>query len=279
MKIKAEQYEISDISETNLQSKMKLINVKLTQIEMMADRGYIIPEKEIDRFRNIIRNPDKTLLSQVKDLKKKGMPAKQIADYIKHFNSKLIDDQPAEYEKIISDYHREAKQAKVKFRAVLNQTYKHAKTGESIFVYYARAVVGKPKLSKAIFSIFTSALEDSGSKHGLMISANGLSTTVETLVHGLTDFTIEIFYEFELVANPTASKLVNPHYGLSIEEAQALCRRNTELKPENMPKLLTSDIICRYYKFKVGQIVKIDRFETVAVTVRKYETYRCVNED
>lgn len=82
--------------------------------------------------------------------------------------------------------------------------------------------------------------------------------------------TIEVFEEAELVTNITEHKLINKYYVLDDQAKKELLKKYT-VQDTQLPRILISDPLARYYGLKRGQIVKIRRSD---VTSSDYYTYR-----
>lgn len=255
---------------------IRLCKIKITVIEMMRDRGYEIPANEEEFLELAIRNPNKKLIDDIAEIKKTNGSNENISQYIKNFNEHVLQSQTQLYRDMITQYLSTVDDDPSQFRVALNQCYTHPKTQDKCCLYFATPGDGKSSLGKEVFMNFIAYLEESESQHGILITPVDLSTFVQGSLNDYPSYNLEIFRELELTSNPTDNRLVPKHRALSAEESTDLLKRNKTLNVNDMPILLATDIICRYYKFEVGQIIEIFRTEEINVPVRRYVIYRRV---
>ncbi|KAK1386761.1 hypothetical protein POM88_014939 [Heracleum sosnowskyi] len=76
----------------------------------------------------------------------------------------------------------------------------------------------------------------------------------------------------DLVVNITKHKMLPKHETLSAEEQQSLLNK-LDVQPDQIPRMLVTDPIVKYYRLEKGQILKVtyDGPSTGAIV-----TYRCV---
>lgn len=92
----------------------------------------------------------------------------------------------------------------------------------------------------------------------IIIICFNLTNPARTSIDSYKNMHISIFFEKEFMFNPTQHRLVPIHKGLSNKKAQEIME-TYHFKPEQMPKLLKSDAICKYYGFHVGQMIEISQ--------------------
>lgn len=69
---------------------------------------------------------------------------------------------------------------------------------------------------------------------------------------------VEFWQVHELLCNPTRHALVPRHVALTADETAALQRERCIL-PEQWPVMLSTDVICRWMRFRKGTVVRIAR--------------------
>jgi DNA-directed RNA polymerase subunit H (RpoH/RPB5) len=89
------------------------------------------------------------------------------------------------------------------------------------------------------------------------------------------NFSVHIFLVDEVLNDITEHRLHSPHRALDAGEREALMRRY-RLTEENMPTLLTTDAVARFYGWTVGTVVEVERCTMGAAPVSYY--YRRVSD-
>jgi DNA-directed RNA polymerase I, II, and III subunit RPABC1 len=138
-----------------------------------------------------------------------------------------------------------------------------------IIVFFAdEAKVGVKSL-KAYFD----QMESEKIKRGILIMQVKLTSMAKKFLNEMASTSIlEEFLENELLVNITEHVLVPKHVVLSDEEKKQLLARY-KLKDNQLPRILITDPIARFYGLGRGQVVKITR---PSETAGRYVTYRIV---
>ncbi|CAD25628.2 DNA-DIRECTED RNA POLYMERASE I [Encephalitozoon cuniculi GB-M1] len=114
------------------------------------------------------------------------------------------------------------------------------------------------KMGKKAFEGLLSQYEKDNMFHLILILPQLPSPTVMSMIPLTPRFSIEIFLVEELIFNKTKHSWVPPHRVLSREERESVFR-TLKLGPGDLPRILKSDVIARYYGAKQGDVVEITR--------------------
>jgi DNA-directed RNA polymerases I, II, and III subunit RPABC1 len=153
-------------------------------------------------------------------------------------------------------------------RSILNFQVEHKDSPQDkLYVFYPEdmSVGVKP------IRTFLEKMNENNVFKCIVIYRSSLTPSATKVMASLAPkYIMEQFSESELVVNITEHKLVPQHIVLLDEEKKALLARY-RLKDTQLPRILISDPVARYYGLKRGQVVKILR---PSETAGRYVTYR-----
>ncbi|KAI8831163.1 RNA polymerase [Chytriomyces cf. hyalinus JEL632] len=162
-----------------------------------------------------------------------------------------------------ADHYR----AQVIDRASLTFLVEHKDDHEQLLVFFTdEETVG----IKPIKKVCERMMQQSIMKAILIYREKLTPSSNKVIMEMAPKYDIQLFKEAELMVNITHHSLVPKHNLLSKEEKATLLARY-RLKDSQLPRIMQSDPVARYYGLKRGQVVKITR---PSETAGRYNTYR-----
>lgn len=170
-----------------------------------------------------------------------------------------------------------AQEQKRSFRSVMTNVYENG-DGQRILVYYADVTptttqLGVHEIGDAIAYMDKYNLHDA-----VIITAKQLSPPAVKRIDGLVAYNIQIFLEEEMAYDPTEHFLVPKHIPLTMEEQRSFLETN-KISIDQMPIIMTNDIIIKYLGLRGGRIVRIERENMFETMILKSVTYKAVKEN
>jgi len=219
----------------------KLFIVKRTQVEMLADRGYLIPVDEIEMF---LENPNS--LQPTPEL---------LADFVRRYTPENA-----------RSFSREA----------MSATYTDENNNKT-YVYFA-PLTTKEKQGVSVVNAFIDTSVEMGANVGIIITNEGFTSDARKTLDTLTEPIIQVFFDHQLYINPTTHMMTPRHTRLSPEERRSFLTKY-KLQPRQILVISIDDPIVRYYGWNVGDIIKIERFNlaTNKTMVKSSIAYRIVS--
>lgn len=150
----------------------------------------------------------------------------------------------------------------------INKTHRN-NPSEKICVFFS----DDAKLGVKIVRGFITRMLQENVDSGILVCQTKLSHYARSAVTEMSSVgskRLEVFLEDELLVNITKHERVPPHQVLTEAEKRALLKKYT-VKDTQLPRILTSDPVARYYGLRRGQVVRIIRPSETAGT---YITYR-----
>lgn len=170
-----------------------------------------------------------------------------------------------------------AKQVKQSMRQILSRPYKN-ETGEKLVVYYADEPVSTKKLGIEALGNAIVMCEKYNTKNLILITPVGLSSAAAKEIEKMVSYNIYVFLEDEMTYDPTEHYFTPAHRALSTEEQRKFLQDN-DLSLDQLPIILTTDMISRYYGFRPGQVIEIRRVNLYDSMVQNSLSYRSVRDE
>jgi DNA-directed RNA polymerase subunit H (RpoH/RPB5)/predicted transcriptional regulator len=289
--------------------------IQNTVIEMLKDRGFIIPadeEKSVKKLNYFYEYIYKKKLSEdvvyLMDLLNELMQDKiinpdyedRIEDFVSEYGPELVEKLDAKEitDKIVEVFKVSTKQARLledsvnegvnarkdlKAVEVLNQIYKKP-DGELILTYYFYnsedlKKESKRRINDIVLDLLNIQKKNKTLKNIIFISESKLNTVmIDDLKKYKEKMNITMFMGDYLLFNCTKHFLVPKHHLMSEEEQKEFLKDNKEKNfLQRLPKIFDTDPVARYYGAVPGQMFKIIR-ESLQddLLVRYSEFYRYV---
>ena len=142
---------------------------------------------------------------------------------------------------------------------------------EYIYVYFPEFA---NRVGIAPIREYVEEMVSRGVRRGIVVLRNGLTSMARQSLDDMRKhIMLEQFDEDDLINNVSKHELVPTHTLLSGAEKAALLSRY-HLKETQLPRILATDPVARYYGFSRGQVVRITRASDTAAG--SYITYRLV---
>ncbi|CAD6582070.1 MAG: Dna-directed RNA [Tremellales sp. Tagirdzhanova-0007] len=153
-------------------------------------------------------------------------------------------------------------------RATMSFTVDHGIEEQNrVYVYFC----GEKNVSKAAMKTFIGWIDKMAAQKGIIIHSEKMSSVAaKTMQEMSTEYHLESFKEADLLVNITRHFLVPKHQIMSPKDKAALIQKY-RLKETQLPRIMFTDPVARYYGMKRGQVVKIER---ASETAGRYITYR-----
>merc|ERR1712137_782602 len=211
-----------------------------------------VPAQQMDRFRNMFKIR-RTIFEMLRD------------------RGYSVPD--ADLEQTLQDFVNRFGNQNVSGEALNIFQSKLDDRGERILVFFCDHA--KPGVD--IFKSYLEKMKGAEASRGIVVVEQDISAfarrSLEHLSKTSNKYTLECFFHRELLVNITKHHLVPQHEVLTQEEKLALRLGLSRLKDTQLPRLLATDPIARYYGLKSGQVVKITR---PSETAGRYVTCRLV---
>lgn len=101
-----------------------------------------------------------------------------------------------------------------------------------------------------------SSLKDNNSDHAILILKKSLTPFARKMISDNNEFRIEIFEQEDLIVNITKHPYASKHIILTNDQKIEFFK-TSRLQESQIPRILSSDPIAKYYGIKRGQLIKI----------------------
>ena len=139
---------------------------------------------------------------------------------------------------------------------------------EQIIVFFA----DKAKTGMKDVETYIKQMQHMGIPRGILIIRDSITPSAKQGLTVDSSYTLELFNQAELLVNITKHRLVPKHTLLSPSQKLQLLA-TYKLQESQLPRMLISDPVARYYGLGRGDVVRIQRPSETAGT---YITYRIV---
>lgn len=129
--------------------------------------------------------------------------------------------------------------------------YKNNDSNDTIICWFFNI----EKLNIDYIKEFIGILEKNNYKHGIVIYQNYITSSTKKVLENLYKFTIELFLLKEFQYDITQFKYYCQHEKISNEEMKII----KDKFKKNIPYLLKTDAVARYFNFQKNDIIKITR--------------------
>ena len=151
----------------------------------------------------------------------------------------------------------------------------HSKNrADKIFVFFPESDASSKSGAVSVKHIrpYLDRMETENIRRCILVVSKGFTSFAKQTLAEMSAFKVEHFNDSELLVNITKHVLVPEHEVLSEEDKQAVLDRY-RLKESQLPRMLFTDPVARFYGLRRGQVVKIKR---KSETAGRYITYRYV---
>ena len=169
-----------------------------------------------------------------------------------------------------------AKSQNKSMRNVLTNVYENDE-GKRLYVYFADISNTKQLGVEFVLDVI-SEMDRYKAKNAIIITPIPLSASSKKKIQELLTYNIYTFMESEMGYDPTEHYLTPEHKALTPEEQRDFLSRNN-ISIDQMPIMLTTDMISRYYGFQTGQVIKINRINLYDTIIQNSVSYRVIKED
>jgi DNA-directed RNA polymerase subunit H (RpoH/RPB5) len=216
----------------------RLFDIKITQLEMVQDRGYVLTEDEADL-----------------------LLARDFNEFVMHVN------------RLVQEHQKSVRSALSRMYELRDAEGKLIKT---MLVFYGNKNPSQKQISVEVVRQFVTLIQRYNFTEAVLIVDAPLSSTSNDELKAVVTTKYQVFQESDLTYNPTRHVDVPRHELLSPEETQAKLIEMKADKSKLLI-IKADDPIVRYYGWKPGGLIRIHRDDrAISIIGSKSINYRVI---
>jgi len=141
------------------------------------------------------------------------------------------------------------------FEELNNNKIKAYKEDDTIIIFFSDS----PKLNISILKKYQKELENEDINHSIIVFRNVITSSAKRAIEQTEKHDIEIFLTREVQFNITTHNLVPKHSLVKESEKDEILKKQIK----NIPIIIRSDPIVRFYNFKPDDLIRIVRNEGI----------------
>ena len=157
-----------------------------------------------------------------------------------------------QFEQVKTTYNEMLTDRGFSFSGLLNEEHQQYDNEDKQIVIFKNDL---DKLNIDYIKEYIKILSDNKLKHAIIIYKNEITPSAKKVIQNLFQFTIEMFKVDELMFNLTKHRLYNKHIRLNDDDKKDFIKKYGV----QIPVILVTDPVSRYFNFKKGDIIKIER--------------------
>lgn len=162
-------------------------------------------------------------------------------------------------------------------RGVMSQLYTKD-DGTKLYVYFSDPVKTKKYLGITNIGILVQKMDSYKCRNAIIITSLPVSPSAKKKLQELLTYNVDVFLESEMAYDPTEHYLTPKHRLLTTEQQRNFLAKN-KIDLEQIPIMLTSDMISRYYGYRPGQVIEITRINLYDTMIQDSLSYRCIRDE
>ena len=253
----------------------RCLKVKITQLELVRDRGYVLEEDE-ETLLKFYEDDTQDEIARLKSLiaENDSSISKEDIELVESYNR---------YYDTFLDYI--VNRAKFTFmrddvRPILGRFYYNERKTRRLYCEYLTPPIGnKDHGVNEVSGFLTDVARAQDGKDGdkailteaILITPRNIVSSVKKDQLVTTDIHLTLFREDELYYNPTKFMLYSNHYILSKSEVVQL-KKDIGVSTKKIPLIQKEEPVAKYFGFRENDIIAIDRDNNFIPTPMRHST-------